>query len=448
MGKGKKGGKRLTKKQLTEKLLNLFQSHPDEVLSFKDIFHMLHLDTHPLKMLAIDVMEEMAWDDYLMKIADNKYQLNTKGQLLEGTFIRKTNGKNAVKPDNDETPIFVSERNKFVSVIYKCLIFMFIEYHNDLNIREFLLSNFNEVFKNILSIPVGIMVEPYVKQVQYNLGNSYYFNVNDVSFLTTVARHPRFNVKEAILVLDVLGKILFDIGKEENVFQSEALKTNVYRGIYFYKIVDNLFMMILSRFLMHEVGIQFIFKYVKMILETYCRLDKDLSEKIYLNALILNVNPEEEKKKLIFEEDIILNDDVKNNRINFISLEKMIIVMMIQDILNINNTFINNVIKSLLLICCLQHFKIYNFHNIGLSKMLSHFGEPNDIVYYYNVNRDEYDIDKEFEIIIKQIYDKLPEVKEKEFNTESDNSKRTITNNTSRKKKYLFKKRFECINKI
>ena len=336
--------------------------------------------------------------------------------------------------------VFVSERNKFVSVIYKCLIFMFIEYHNDLNIREFLLSNFNEVFKNILSIPVGIMVEPYVKQVQYNLGNSYYFNVNDVSFLTTVARHPRFNVKEAILVLDVLGKILFDIGKEENVFQSEALKTNVYRGIYFYKIVDNLFMMILSRFLMHEVGIQFIFKYVKMILETYCRLDKDLSEKIYLNALILNVNPEEEKKKLIFEEDIILNDDVKNNRINFISLEKMIIVMMIQDILNINNTFINNVIKSLLLICCLQHFKIYNFHNIGLSKMLSHFGEPNDIVYYYNVNRDEYDIDKDFEFIIKQIYDKLPEVKEKEFNTESDNSKRTITNNTSRKKNIYLKK--------
>ena len=116
MGKGKKGGKRLTKKQLTEKLLNLFQSHPDEVLSFKDIFHMLHLDTHPLKMLAIDVMEEMAWDDYLMKIADNKYQLNTKGQLLEGTFIRKTNGKNAVKPDNDETPIFVSERNSMFAL--------------------------------------------------------------------------------------------------------------------------------------------------------------------------------------------------------------------------------------------------------------------------------------------------------------------------------------------
>ena len=61
MGKGKKGGKRMNKAQLTEKLHDFFASQPGVTLSFKEIFRALHLDTHPLKMLAIDIMEEMAW---------------------------------------------------------------------------------------------------------------------------------------------------------------------------------------------------------------------------------------------------------------------------------------------------------------------------------------------------------------------------------------------------
>ena len=54
MGK-KKGGKRLGKKQVSELLQNLFQHNPNETFSFKQIFKVLKLDTHPLKMLAIDV---------------------------------------------------------------------------------------------------------------------------------------------------------------------------------------------------------------------------------------------------------------------------------------------------------------------------------------------------------------------------------------------------------
>ena len=64
MGK-KKGGKRLNKRDVAEALQALFQAHPGETLSFKQIFKTLKFDTHPVKMLAIDVMEEMAWDDWL-----------------------------------------------------------------------------------------------------------------------------------------------------------------------------------------------------------------------------------------------------------------------------------------------------------------------------------------------------------------------------------------------
>ena len=106
-----KGSKRLNKKQLAEMLQTLFQQNPNEVFTLKQVFKTLKLDTHPAKMLAVDLMDEMAWDDYLTKASDNSYRLNLKTQVQEGTFIRKANGKNSFQPDDGGKPIFVSERN-------------------------------------------------------------------------------------------------------------------------------------------------------------------------------------------------------------------------------------------------------------------------------------------------------------------------------------------------
>ena len=101
----------MSKKQMTEALQTLFGENPNETYNFKYIFKALKLDTHPLKMLAIDTMEEMAWDDYLTKVSDNSYRLNTKTQVQEGRFRRKPNGKNSFVPDDGSLPIFVAERN-------------------------------------------------------------------------------------------------------------------------------------------------------------------------------------------------------------------------------------------------------------------------------------------------------------------------------------------------
>ena len=38
MGKGKKGGKHITKKQLTKELVDFFSGQPGKTLSFKEIF--------------------------------------------------------------------------------------------------------------------------------------------------------------------------------------------------------------------------------------------------------------------------------------------------------------------------------------------------------------------------------------------------------------------------
>ena len=116
MAKGKNSKKRLSKKKIAEMLLQLFTQQPDKVLSFKQIFKALRLDTHPAKMLAVDAMEDMAWDDVLSRVSDNSYRLNLKGQVQEGKFIRKANGKNSFIPDDNGTPVFVAERNSLFAL--------------------------------------------------------------------------------------------------------------------------------------------------------------------------------------------------------------------------------------------------------------------------------------------------------------------------------------------
>jgi len=115
MGK-KIGGKRLSKRAVADALQGLFTASPNETFSLKYIFKTLKLDTHPAKMLAIDALDEMCWDDYLSKVSDNQYRLNQNGQVQEGTFIRKANGKNSFLPDGGGTPIFVSERNSMFAL--------------------------------------------------------------------------------------------------------------------------------------------------------------------------------------------------------------------------------------------------------------------------------------------------------------------------------------------
>ena len=115
MGK-KKGGKRMSKKQVAEALQGLFSAHPGDTFTLKYIFKQLGFNTHPLKMLAVDTLDEMAWDDYLAKVSDNSYRLNTKTQVQEGRFRRKANGKNSFVPDDGSQPVFVAERNSMYAL--------------------------------------------------------------------------------------------------------------------------------------------------------------------------------------------------------------------------------------------------------------------------------------------------------------------------------------------
>ena len=109
--KEKKAGKRMKKKELATALMDFFHTRQEEVISLKYLFAELHLTTHPLKMLCMDILADMLTDDYITEVDKNKYKLNNHGIEMTGTFQRKSNGKNSFIPEGGGEPIFVAERN-------------------------------------------------------------------------------------------------------------------------------------------------------------------------------------------------------------------------------------------------------------------------------------------------------------------------------------------------
>ena len=108
--KEKKAGKHMKKSALAEQLMTWMQMRPGETFVLKQIFRGLNLTTHPLKMLCVDILNEMAEDDFLQVMENGHFKLNNHGILLTGTFQRKNTGKNSFVPDDGSEPIFIAER--------------------------------------------------------------------------------------------------------------------------------------------------------------------------------------------------------------------------------------------------------------------------------------------------------------------------------------------------
>ena len=108
--KEKKAGKHMRKTELAGMLMTWMQMRPNEDFAAKQIFRGLNLTTHPLKMLCMDILDEMVEEDFLLLDEKGHYKLNNHGILLTGTFQRKSNGKNTFVPDEGGEPIFIAER--------------------------------------------------------------------------------------------------------------------------------------------------------------------------------------------------------------------------------------------------------------------------------------------------------------------------------------------------
>ncbi len=118
MKTGKKAGKNRTNKAIMEQLLaNYFNKIDGRLVNYKTIFRELKLSTHPQRMLAMEVLSDMEWNDFIVRTKDNAFKLHQNAsQTQEGVFVRRQNGRNSFRPDNGSKPLLVTERNSLYAM--------------------------------------------------------------------------------------------------------------------------------------------------------------------------------------------------------------------------------------------------------------------------------------------------------------------------------------------
>ena len=111
MGKKKTSSRYIRKRDLMQSITEYFQNHATEAIELKQLFRQLNLTTHPAKTLCMDCLEDLLLEDYIKEPTKYTYQLKSATQVMEGTFRRKSNGKNTFQPTDGSEPFLVAERN-------------------------------------------------------------------------------------------------------------------------------------------------------------------------------------------------------------------------------------------------------------------------------------------------------------------------------------------------
>lgn len=102
--------------------------------------------------------------------------------------------------------IFAAGRKSYAPILYKSLAFTFLETHAQEDTRELIMGNLAGIFAAQPAIPISIVTEPLVKQVQTSENVTYFFNLFDFEFVNMIATHQKLSLKNALLVMDMLAK--------------------------------------------------------------------------------------------------------------------------------------------------------------------------------------------------------------------------------------------------
>jgi hypothetical protein len=89
----------------------------------------------------------------------------------------------------------------YAPYVYKTLIFTLIENRGNYFIGEFIINNMCLTLTKLPHIPVGVLIEPLVKQATLQRQHN-----TDFDFYTILAKHPRLRLRHALLLMDFLGK--------------------------------------------------------------------------------------------------------------------------------------------------------------------------------------------------------------------------------------------------
>ncbi|MDR3217911.1 MAG: ribonuclease R [Dysgonamonadaceae bacterium] len=109
--RGAKSDNRLTKKEMINRVIHLFNACPKEAMNYKQVSAEIGATSQVNKLMVAGILNDLAEEEYLAEIDRGKYKLNGLGTLAVGKFERRSNGKNSFLPEDGGNPLFVAERN-------------------------------------------------------------------------------------------------------------------------------------------------------------------------------------------------------------------------------------------------------------------------------------------------------------------------------------------------
>ena len=111
---------------------------------------------------------------------------------------------------------FAKEKKENGPLLYKILVFLFIEEYDELPKREFFEENFSNFYLMNQTVPIDILITPYLK----HLNNTKNYDICDFNFLAIILGHPRLKPTDAEKIVNFslnvsLNNLLF--GKCSNM---------------------------------------------------------------------------------------------------------------------------------------------------------------------------------------------------------------------------------------
>lgn len=97
---------------------------------------------------------------------------------------------------------FAASGVSYAPYVYKAIIFSLIENHANESVRDFIMVNLASALASMDQVPVGVLIEPLVKQTALKG-----YSNHDFPTFCVLAKHPRLSVRHGLILSDLLGKI-------------------------------------------------------------------------------------------------------------------------------------------------------------------------------------------------------------------------------------------------
>ena len=295
--------------------------------------------------------------------------------------------------------IFGGIKHRHAPILYKFVVNIFMEnnnFYNDFK-REFILQNFENFFNNNPTIPIDILLSPYLERVS----NEKIISLIDLYFIFRIVEHPRIEYDQFYVIL----KFILEIDSKNVDFHYVC--NLILKLIFDKKLIQFKFN---SEFEMNEI----------------CSL--------FINYINKTLNKFSEKKK---------KDN--NNNYNY-NLETS------YDIVQEKFDLVNQKIFSLLEKTIIDYREKHKKNNIGLLAILWEFNEHDDVLLrleeneYYKLNKNN----KNKRTILnrnRSQKNKFEDKKiDKKFDKKTDNSLDNMTDININERKEFMEKEFSLEN--